>query len=233
MTTTANYGQLIEALVQSGVTDFVVESGNVAITDSLASAMVESGMLQALPAANLIIDATAKVMGTLDSGIYTHLFTDFKSLASLDVDGIKVADNVNKIYIDLGLPTNDSNAISEIKSLLASLDPANDAKLINAAPNTPIDYNFATREDGSKVDVSLVISSDLAKTLLESLGSAEINQLNHLGINEFAVLDNTATGNFSAVVPQGIANMPNMPAVQVIGQNTDLFNELDPLKPIP
>jgi hypothetical protein len=113
---------------------------------------------------------------------------------------------------------------------LASLDPANDAKLINAASTTPIDYSFATREDGSKVDVSLVISSDLAKTLFESLGSADISHLSHLGIKEFAVLDNTAAGNFSAVVPQGV---PNMPAVQVIGQNTDLFNELDPLKPIP
>ena len=190
-------------------------------------------MLQALPSANLIINATANLKSITGLNDFAHLFTDLKSLAGLDVDGIKVANGVSKVYIDLGLPTSDINAISEIKSLLASLDPANDAKLINAAPNTPIDYNFATREDGSKVDVSLVISSDLAKTLLESLGSAEINQLNHLGINEFAVLDNTATGNFSAVVPQGIANMPNMPAVQVIGQNTDLFNELDPLKPIP
>ncbi len=231
VTTTTSYGQLIEALMQSGVTDFVVESGNVAITDSLASAMVESGMLQALPAANLIIDATAKTMLIAGKTI-SHLFTDFKSLAGLDVDGIKVANGVSKLYIDLGLPTNDSSAIAEIKSLLASLDPANDAKLIGAAPNTPIDYNFATRENGSKVDVSLVISSDLAKTLFESLGSADIDHLSHLGIKEFAVLDNTVAGNFSAVVPQGVANMPDMPKVQVIGQKTDLFNELDPLKPI-
>jgi hypothetical protein len=228
VTTTTSYGQLIEALVQSGVTDFVVESGNVAITDSLASAMVESGMLQALPAANLIIDATAKTMVLADKTIISHLFTDFKSLAALDVDGIKVANGVSKLYIDLGLPTNDSSAIAEIKSLLASLDPANDAKLINAASTTPIDYSFATREDRSKVDVSLVMSSDLAKALLESLGSAEIGHLNHLGIKEFAVQD-AVTGSFSAVVAQGVANMP----VQVIGQNTDLFNELDPLKPIP
>ena len=123
-----------------------------------------------------------------------------------------------------------AGAIAEIKSLLASLDPANDAKLINAASTTPVDYSFATREDGSKVDVSLVMSSDLAKTLLESLGAPDISHLSHLGIKEFAFLDNTAAGNFSVVVPQGVANMP---AVQVIGQNTDLFNELDPLKPIP
>jgi hypothetical protein len=229
VTTTANYGQLIEALVQSGVTDFVVESGNVEITDSLASAMVESGMLQALPAANLIIDATAKTMELADKTIISHLFTDFKSLAALDVDGIKVANGVSKLYIDLGLPTNDSSAIAEIKSLLASLDPANDAKLINAASTTPIDYSFATREDRSKVDVSLVMSSDLAKALLESLGSAEIGHLNHLGIKEFAVQD-AVTGSFSAVVPQGVANMPE---VKVIGQNTDLSDDFDPLKPIP
>ena len=152
-------------------------------------------------------------------------------MASLDVDGIKVADNVNKIYIDLGLPTNDSNAISEIKSLLASLDPANDAKLINAAPNTPIDYSFATRKNGSNqgLDVSLVISSDLANALFESLGGSDLSHLSNLGIG-FAVVDNTATGNY--VVPQGVPNMP-IPKVEVIGQNTDLFNELDPLKPIP
>jgi hypothetical protein len=233
VTTTTSYGQLIEALVQSGVTDFVVESGNVAITDSLASAMVESGMLQALPAANLIIDATANLKSIAGMKDFAHLFTDFKSLANLDVDGIKVANGVSKLYIDLGLPTNDSNAISEIKSLLASLDPANDAKLINAPSTKPID--FVTNEKGDKVDVSLVISSDLAKTLLESLGASDINHLSHLGIKEFAFLHNTSAGNFSAVVPQGIANMPDMPKVQVIGQSTDtaLFNELDPLKPIP
>ena len=190
-------------------------------------------MLQALPSANLTINATANLKSIAGLKDFAHLYTDLKSLAGLDVDGIKVANGVSKLYIDLGLPTNDINAISEIKSLLASLDPANDAKLINSAPNAPIDYNFATREDGSKVDVSLVISSDLAKTLLESLGAAEIGHLSHLGITEFAVLDNTAAGNFSAVVPQGVANMPEMPKVQVIGQNTDLFNELDPLKPIP
>ena len=232
VTTTASYGQLFEALMQSGVTDFVVESGNVAISDSLASAMVESGMLQALPAANLIIDATAKTMEI--AGIkFAHLYTDLKSMAGLDVDGIKVANDVSKVYIDLGLPMNDVNAIADVKALLASLDPANDAKLIGAAPNTPIDFNFAKHENGSSVDLSLVISSDLAKTLLQSLGAGDIAHLSHLGIKEFAVLDNTSAGNLSANTIIPIPAPPSLPKVEIIGPNTNLFDELDPNKPHP
>ena len=232
VTTSTSYGQLIEALMQSGVTDFVVESGNVAISDSLASAMVESGMLQALPAANLIIDATAKTMEIAGAKI-AHLYTDLKSMAGLDVDGIRVANDVSKVYIDLGLPMNDVNAIADVKALLASLDPANDAKLIGAAPNTPIDFNFAKHENGSSVDLSLVISSDLAKTLLESLGSSDIAHLSHLGIKEFAVLDNTIAGNLSANTIIPIPAPPSLPEVKIIGPNTNLFDELDPNKPHP
>jgi hypothetical protein len=232
VTTSASYGQLFEALMQSGVTDFVVESGNVAISDSLASAMVESGMLQALPAANLIIDATAKTMEIAGAKI-AHLYTDLKSMAGLDVDGIRVANDVSKVYIDLGLPMNDVNAIADVKALLASLDPANDAKLIGAAPNTPIDFNFAKHENGSSVDLSLVISSDLAKTLLQSLGAGDIAHLSHLGIKEFAVLDNTSAGNLSANTIIPIPAPPSLPEVKIIGPNTNLFDELDPNKPHP
>jgi hypothetical protein len=120
-----------------------------------------------------------------------------------------------------------------VKALLASLDPANDAKLIGAAPNTPIDFNFAKHENGSSVDLSLVISSDLAKTLLQSLGAGDIAHLSHLGIKEFAVLDNTSAGNLSANTIIPIPAPPSLPEVKIIGPNMNLFDELDPNKPHP
>jgi hypothetical protein len=224
VTTPEQFGNLISALTQSGVTDFVVESGTVQINDSLASAMVSAGMLQALPTANLIIDATAKIQTTVDSiDSFAHLYTNLKSLSELDVDGIRLANSVDHAYIDLGLPLDDTNALSDIKALLASLDPANDAK-----PFT----NFVQHLDGTKVnDVSLVISSDIAKTILEGLDTIDMGRLEKLGINNIAVVDNTAAHNLTVndIVP--LQATPVLPEVQIIGHNTTpgtLFDELNP-----
>jgi hypothetical protein len=186
--------------------------------------MVASGMLQALPVANLIIDATAKVQTAIDTGTlkFAHLYTDLKSLANLDVDGIRLNNSVNKAYLDLGLPLDNATALADVKALLASLDPANDAQ-----PFT----NFVQHLDGTKVnDVSLVISSDIAKAILQGLDSIDMGRLEKLGINEIAVVDNTATGNFSigAILP-----LPAVPVTEVtiIGNTSatnDLWDELNP-----
>jgi len=190
VTTPEQFGNLISALTQSGVTDFVVERGTVQINDSLASAMVSAGMLQALPTANLIIDATADIQTTVDSiDSFAHLYTNLKSLSELDVDGIILANSVNHLYIDLGLPLDDTKALADIKGLLASLDPANDAKPVT---------NFVQHLDGTKVDdVSLVISSDIAKTILEGLDTIDMGRLEKLGINNIAVVDNTVERNLT------------------------------------
>jgi len=226
VTTTASYGQLFEALLQSGVTDFVVESGNVAISDSLASAMVESGMLQALPTANLIIDATAKTMKIADTMI-AHLYTDLKSMAALDVDGIEVANDVSKVYIDLGLPINDSNAIADLKALLASLDPANDAKLIDSKPNAPIDFSLAKQVGGDKVNLSLVMSSDLATTIRNSFSQDDFKLLENLGITQIIGLDPNATSSVPTPVAQTTVPLPEVKIIGPSGDDVALFNELN------
>jgi len=223
-TTPAQYGSLMTALTQSGVADFVVQSGTVQINDSLAAAMVASGMLQALPAANLIIDATARVQTAIDTGSlkFAHLYTDLKSLANLDVDGIRLANTVNKAYLDLGLPLDNATALADVKALLASLDPANDA-----IPFT----NFVQNANGTKVDnVSLVISSDIAKTILQGLDAVDMGRLEKLGINEFAVVDNTDKGNFTI---DKVLPLPAVPVteVKIIGNTSatnDLWDELNP-----
>jgi hypothetical protein len=52
-TTPAQFGDLVKALAQSGVSEVLVDSGNVHVTDALAKALIDGGMMQALPQANI------------------------------------------------------------------------------------------------------------------------------------------------------------------------------------
>jgi citrate lyase gamma subunit len=213
------FGNLIESLLDSGVTDYVVESSKVEITDNLASAMVDSGMLQALPTANLIINATANLKSITGMEDFAHLYTNLKAMSSLDVDGIKVQNGISKVFVDLGdlgVPTDDLQALADIKSLLGSLDPANDAK------------SFAHNNNGEAVDISLVMNADWAKTLQKSFNDTELmSYLENLGITEVIGLDPNATS--SAPTPVAQTPVP-LPEVKIIGPNGDdgaLFHELN------
>ena len=206
------FGNLIESLLDSGVTDFVVESNNVEITDGLASAMVESGMLQALPMGNLVINATANLKSIAGEN-FAHLYTNLKSMSALDVDGIKVQDGISKVFIDLGdlgVPTNDSQALSEIQNLLKSLDPANDAK------------SLAYNSKGDAIDISLVMNANLATALQSSFTDSDFKLLENLGITEIIGLDPNAPSSVVAQTPV---------EVKIIGPNATgadgtLFDEL-------
>ena len=222
------YGYLVESLLQSGVTDFVVESGNVEITDHLAAAMVQSGMLQALPDANLVIDATAQFMKINGIEDFAHLYTDLKSIAALDIDGIRVQDGVDRVYLELGdygIPTNDSAALSDIQDLLASLDPANFATPVNG---------LAHDANGHKVDISLVMSADMAKALsdLNLFTERDMGNLAMLGIDRLAVVSDSSSTHpdISNLVPATTATTtaPQLPQVEIIGADTqkDLHDEL-------
>ena len=211
------FGNLIESLLDSGVSDFVVESNNVEITDGLASAMVESGMLQALPMGNLVINATANLKSITGMDNFAHLHTDLKSMSELDVDGIKVQDGISKVFIDLGdlgVPTDNLQALSEIKTLLASLDPA------NTAP-------FVQDSQGNAVDVSLVMQANVASALQVSFNADDFKLLENLGITEIIGLDPNASSSV-------VAQTPVEPVeVKIIGPNAtgadgDLFDLLNP-----
>jgi hypothetical protein len=219
------YGYLVESLLQSGVTDFVVDSGNVEITDNLAAAMVQSGMLQALPEANLVIDATAQFMQINGIEDFAHLYTDLKSIAALDVNGIRVQDGVDRVYLDLGdygIPTHDSAALSDIKALLASLDPANHATPING---------LAHHANGDEVGISLVMSADMAQALsdLKVFSADDLSNLAKLGIDQLAVVSDSSTAypDISHLVPASTV-APQLPNVEIIGVDTqkDLHDEL-------
>ena len=215
-TTPDKFGDLISALTASGVSDMVVDSGHVQITDGLASALVSAGMLQALPAANLVIDATHDIQAFADNtGHYAHLFTNLNSIADLGVHQIQ-AGIADKVYIDLGLPTHDANAMADISSLLGALDPANSAK------------ELAVGADGKPIGIGLVISGDLAHTIAQSggLSVADLNHLHNLGITEIDVLTPTAdvAVNTSTLAHTGA---PVVPEVQLIGVADPMFKELD------
>ncbi|MBT8550347.1 hypothetical protein G6731_00010 [Polynucleobacter paneuropaeus] len=217
-TTPDKFGDLINALTASGVSDMVVDSGHVEISDSLASALVSAGMLQALPESNLVIDATSDVQPYVDNvGHYAHLFTNLNSMADLGVDQIQ-AGVANKVYVDLGLPSHDATAMADISNLLSALDPANAAK------------DLAVNSNGNGVGIGLVISGDLAHTIAQSggLSVADLNHLHNLGITEIDVLAPTADiAADPSVLAHASSAAPAVPVVKLIGAADPMFNELD------
>jgi len=210
------FGDLLHALTASGVSDFVVESGNVQIGDGLAAALVDAGMLQALPAANLTIDATAQVMQIGDE-YYGHMATSLKAIADLGVHTIETG-NVSQLYVDLGLPVHDANAMSDISQLLNSLDPANHAT------------QLAHNQSGHEVGISLVISGDIAAAIQEAGGftTTEISQMKNLGINQIAVLGENANVNPNSLInSKAVAQTAvPLPEVKLIGHTDPMYDEL-------
>jgi hypothetical protein len=223
-TTSETYGELVQALTASGVSDFVVDRGDVQITDNLAAALVDAGMLQALPEANLVIDATKSIA---ENAQYAHLFTSLKAISELGVDAIEVG-GAKKVYIDLGLPADDSTAMADIQAILGAIDPANQAKLVHAG--------------AAQKDFSLVMSGDLAKAIIDAGGfnATDVANMAKLGINEITLLDslntmNNAEGLFE--VPVSAENLPQAQTPQVTilgsaGPDAQLFDDLDIKKPL-
>ena len=240
-TTPDHFGSLISTLQGIGVNDFQIESGNVEISDDLTSALADSGMLHALPGADIVLDASNEVVhgGTRNS--YVHLSTNLNTMAALNVDSVDVG-AANKVYLDiqdLGLPTGDKTAMDEIRDLLRSLDPAGDAKWINGG------YDSHQPES-----VSLVMSSNLLEQIANSFDILEnhtsaadfSHQLSELGINNIAVrldngLDGDATIEAKASANAAIEKLFNPadhtyvpPTVTVIGETDPLHDILDPTK---
>ena len=214
-----HYGDLINALAGSGVTDFVVESGDVQITDDLAGALVSAGMLQALPSANLAIDATGQLDGF--NSKYAYLSTTLKGMAEINANSVLVDTGADGIYLDLGISTDSHDVLADLKAILEAIDPANDAKpLIHANGTT-----------GDPESVSLVISADLANAF-KDLGGLDEKTLSDLytkiGITEIDILSSGAVplADISTnpdVAKSGLANQkvaqdtPNLPEVKIIG----------------
>jgi hypothetical protein len=122
----------------------------------------------------------------------------------------------SKVYIDLGefgVPTENPSVLLEIKDLLSSLDPANDAK------------SLAHNSNGDAVDISLVMNADLANTLQQSFSDTQLmSYLENLGITEIIGLDPNITGSVTTSVAQ--TPIP-LPEVKIIGSDNALFDELN------
>ena len=237
-TAPSNFDDLIQALSESGINDFVIEKGNVEITDGLASALVDSGMVHALPGANLILDATADV-ATYQASDYARLSTSLKSMADLGVDEV-LAGSAHKVYMDLGLPVNDVNAMNDISALLASLDPNDAARAI------------AQNASGAALGVSMVMSDQMMQNIVSHGGFSidDLRHLQHLGVTEIAVLTSTNgsiaqeslvaaqlvtsqhaldfTNAQTSPAPTPLPVAPIMPDVKVIGIDDPLHPILDP-----
>jgi hypothetical protein len=222
-----HYGDLINALAGSGVTDFVVESGEVQITDDLAGALVSAGMLQALPSANLAIDATGQLEGAISK--YAYLSTTLKGMAEINANSVLVDSGADGIYLNLGISTDSHDVLADLKAILEAIDPANGAKLIHA-----------DGIGGDPQSVSLVMSADLANAF-KDLGGLDEKTLSDLytkiGITEIDILNNGAIPlagiNSSADITQsGLANQKvaqgttSLPEVKIIGAGTDLHTDL-------
>jgi hypothetical protein len=160
-------------------------------------------------------------------------------MADLGVDGV-LSGKANQLFIDLGLPTNDPHAMSDIHQLLSALDPANTAK--------PIAFDA----NGQKVGISLIISDAEAATIKAGNGFTQddLVHLSHLGVTDVVVGGSGDTSaskslleaNLTTQAAQDAATSdlaakstvpgatPVLPDVKVIGQADPLHEILDPTK---
>ena len=176
-TTPSQYGDLIQTLTDTGVMNILVDQGNVKIGDALAKALVDSGMLNALPNAN--VSLVYQPIATLDNpNNYAYLNASLKDMAMLGVDKVDYsATNKNKVYVDFGLPTNDTAALNDVKAILATLEPQDPASKV-----------FSDGV-GAKA-TALVVNQHFYDNLLKDLNVDQdvVDGLLKLGISEVDVL---------------------------------------------
>jgi hypothetical protein len=105
---TATWGDLIQTLHDSGLGNVQIqESANVTINDDLSAALYESGMLHALPEANITIQANTALLNT-----------SLKAMADLGVDS--VASSQSKVYVELGIKPEDIHTIAGMHDLFSA-----------------------------------------------------------------------------------------------------------------
>ena len=217
-TSSDNYGNLLNSLQDSGVTNVLVENGNVHLSDDLASALISAGLLQAFPQSNLSIMYDATVGYNAKFGDY--LSTSLKDLASLNVDQVDLSNATsNTLYIDSGSLATGETGLAELKSLLESLDPSN-----------PTQSLFSTDPQSEAMSKVLVISNDIYTAMSTSAETTSIvDDLSKLGITKIDVLAANSTDSASVVIP--VSNSTSIVTVNLIGQDSeqqDLFDFLDP-----
>jgi hypothetical protein len=203
-----NYGALVSALMESGVAEVSIEAGNVEVTDSLAKALIDAGMMQALPDANISL-----VYQSIDDVPADYLYTSFKDMAELGVNHVDVSTvTSDKVYIDAGFSVNEPDVLTEIKSLFNALDPQNETSFF-------IDGSQSTTK-------ALVIDSSIVTSLINQSGQFDTSLmagLEKLGITEIDVL--VADADKSSLPSAEIMTNDTV-AVNLIGQDDELYDFL-------
>jgi citrate lyase gamma subunit len=132
-------------------------------------------------------------------------------MVDLGVDRVDVSAVTNdKVYIDAGLNINQPDVLTEIKSLLAALDPQD---------------NTAFFVDGLQpLTKALVLDSSIMSSLVNQSGQLHhvvLDVLEKIGINEIDVLVADSSSPLNPVIDTN-----QSVAVNLIGQDDELYDFL-------
>ena len=211
------WGTLIHALQDSGLGNVEIESkASVHIGDDLSAALYESGMLHALPDANLEIDVAANTK---------LLSTSLKAMADLGVDKVHAND---KVFVKLGVTEGD---LADMHDLFSAFGLDN---------NTAVDHSlFANNGAGA----GLLLDEKTAQTLgitpdhyNEAKVADLVEQLAKLGITEVDVVNADSTDGHVYTLNVGVVAQTAMaaPAVELLGTDHaqgDVFDQDIKTKP--
>jgi hypothetical protein len=171
----STWGDLIQTLHDSGLGGIAIErNASVTIGDDLSAALYESGMLHALPDANILIDAGSNKL----------LHTSLKGMADLGVDGI--TSTQDKLYVELGLNPQDAHTIADLYDLFAAFGQ---------------DANGVSELFGGKA-AGLVIDHGTFSSLGPQGVQELVGELSKLGFTEIDVLGETEVEQVIQITPQ-------------------------------
>jgi hypothetical protein len=159
----------------AGITDFQLKAqSNVAMSDELARALSDAGMMEAVPQAKVQIDA----------GMNEILKTPFKLLAEYGVD--KVTTGQDKVYLELG-DIYDLTAMSHAVAALMDGQSVDSGGL----------FHLDTSGIAEHVSAGLILDGTLNTALIDQLMSSEatslVADLLKLGITELDIKGYTPT----------------------------------------
>jgi hypothetical protein len=194
------WGDLIKTLHDSGLGHVDIESGSsVHIKDDLASALYESGMLSAMPDANVEIDANGVKL----------LNSSLKAMSALGVD--QVHTDQQQVFVGLG-----QHNVTDVKDLVNILSSFTDKPLF---ADTASDAHTGLLVDKTTADTIFneANASEILSTL-QKLGFTEVDVVSGTG-NKVDV----ASHNLVAQTP--VTHID----VQVLGMDAnDLLHAVDP-----
>ena len=197
------WGSLIGALHESGLGNVEIESNaNVHIGDDLSAALFESGMLHALPDANIEIDVAASIK---------LLSTSLKAMAELGVDKVHADE---KVFVKLGVAEGELAGMHDLFSAFGLDTPASvDHKLFDNNGNGA--GLVLDQQSAQKLGITADQLSD--GHFSEARVADLVEQLSKLGITEVDVVNNATTQVFHIESTGVVAQ--TLPTVQVLGSD--------------